>query len=672
VILYVQQLLADEVVVIKEDEILGVNNSLDQSKARAQASSNSAEQQKSISRKPLPSSPTSVQSSLTGDTVENLTSKKLLGWRKLLPFPFSKNPWPDPHLSIGTKCDRLGGNECWEAIGPAQELFSKISKSVADLLDTRIEDVEEGEPVAGHILTFGMFMIGKSVATAQPTLLFICQRLKPRRRAIKFVKESGILKDHPKFALAESAMCPLAAGNGYLRLLTVQARSLLPGIAPRFDQTTQTLPSNLYRRGTSVIVGASVGGGVIVVLVIFAVSFFVLRRRRKLASLVPGLVPEPPHAFHYRNDTETNKHWVKDWLRRSAHPENEIVSIEMGDLLGPVFERPSEDYSLSPITPFPNLFPVFEERSRTILERQGRQEMGSLRSPPEIGPTSFPKLMTPPLYAPAVTSTSLAPQKHSQHRTTETSKFSSGRSLATDFLGVPIFCTSTGRRATLGGIICSKDRHYGLTVAHAFADNPQSKEDTSLNDESGAESEFAFDQDDEEITNNESTLTPVAYSSPPSLTDAMRRFYGKSIASPAQPVVLHNPTSPTTQNSTIMGHLSESSILGMQLGSDMQLGLDWAIVKLSESAILDARTSRMKNKSSKNVALSGTIIPKLENAANILAYTGYNGVVKGTISPSTTMMRLSPRSNFQEVWTVRLDSPLSKYLSLAKSNHIIT
>jgi len=109
-----------------------------------------------------------------------------------------------------------------------------------------------------------------------------------------------------------------------------------------------------------------------------------------------------------------------------------------------------------------------------------------------------------------------------------------------------------------------------------------------------------------------------------------------------------------------MGHLSECSILGMQSGSEMQLGLDWAIVELSENAILDARSSRMKTKTLKNIALSGRIIPKLEKAANIVAYTGYNGVIKGTISPSITMMRLSPRSSFQGVWTVRLDSPLTQ------------
>jgi hypothetical protein len=50
--------------------------------------------------------------------------------------------WPEPHLSIGIKCNQLGGNECWKAIGPAQELFSRISKPLGDLLDSRVEDLK--------------------------------------------------------------------------------------------------------------------------------------------------------------------------------------------------------------------------------------------------------------------------------------------------------------------------------------------------------------------------------------------------------------------------------------------------------------------------------------------------------------------------------------------------
>lgn len=133
-------------------------------------------------------------------------------WLGLGRFSLQKSQWPNPHLSIGTKCNRMGSNKCWEASGPAQELFAQISQNVGDLLDARVEDIEEGEPVAGHVLIFGMYMIGKDIDTARPTLVFTCQRPKPRRRAIKFIKESEILKDHSKIALAEKWCCSYGPG----------------------------------------------------------------------------------------------------------------------------------------------------------------------------------------------------------------------------------------------------------------------------------------------------------------------------------------------------------------------------------------------------------------------------------------------------------------------------
>lgn len=106
-------------------------------------------------------------------------------WSKIKRFTFKRPLWPNPQLSIGTKCSRMGDNECWEAIGPAQALFAQISQPIGELLDTRVEEIEEGEPVAGNILTYGMYMIGRDLNTARPTLIVTYQRPKPRRRDIK-------------------------------------------------------------------------------------------------------------------------------------------------------------------------------------------------------------------------------------------------------------------------------------------------------------------------------------------------------------------------------------------------------------------------------------------------------------------------------------------------------
>lgn len=134
-------------------------------------------------------------------------------------FTFTKSTWPDPQLSLGTKYNCLGGNECWEAVGPVQELFSKISASIGELLDALIDNLEEGEPVDSNILIFGMYMIGKNPATARPILLFTCQTPNPWQYTIKFLKKSTVLKGYSKIALAESSVYLLTAGRRYLRLL---------------------------------------------------------------------------------------------------------------------------------------------------------------------------------------------------------------------------------------------------------------------------------------------------------------------------------------------------------------------------------------------------------------------------------------------------------------------
>jgi hypothetical protein len=63
------------------------------------------------------------------------------------------------------------------------------------------------------------YMVGREPGVARPTLIFTCKRPKPRRRAMKFVKESDILHGHPKVALAESSTMPMAMGMGYATLL---------------------------------------------------------------------------------------------------------------------------------------------------------------------------------------------------------------------------------------------------------------------------------------------------------------------------------------------------------------------------------------------------------------------------------------------------------------------
>jgi hypothetical protein len=63
----------------------------------------------------------------------------------------------------------------------------------------------------------------------------------------------------------------------------------------------------------------------------------------------------------------------------------------------------------------------------------------------------------------------------------------------------------------------------------------------------------------------------------------------------------------------------------------------------------------------KDSLLENILLPTLftnsppRNEREIVAIKGFSGISRGSISSSTTMMRLQPRGTFQEVWTVRLD-----------------
>jgi hypothetical protein len=122
-----------------------------------------------------------------------------------------KSEWPDPELSIGRECRSLGRNKCWEVAGPAQAIEDCILPKVKCLLESRNEYLNEKEPVPVPVI-LGYYMIGRSEKKSNPTLLFMCQKKVPRRKALNIVMESGLLSSYPGVLLAESPRSPLASG----------------------------------------------------------------------------------------------------------------------------------------------------------------------------------------------------------------------------------------------------------------------------------------------------------------------------------------------------------------------------------------------------------------------------------------------------------------------------
>ena len=114
-------------------------------------------------------------------------------------------------------------------------------------------------------------------------------------------------------------------------------------------------------------------------------------------------------------------------------------------------------------------------------------------------------------------------------------------------------------------------------------------------------------------------------------------------------------------SSTTVAQPTASSISGTQVG------LDWALIELSQLNMSNGRKNAGK-KLPETIVPPQRVVPSLKVEGDVVIVTGYSGTLRGKISSSTTVMRLSQRSKFQEVWSVRLDSRLSKFQYLPLYN----
>jgi hypothetical protein len=136
----------------------------------------------------------------------------------------------------------------------------------------------------------------------------------------------------------------------------------------------------------------------------------------------------------------------------------------------------------------------------------------------------------------------------------------------------------------------------------------------------------------------------------------------ENIAPASTNFVLLNAEEAYTSNSTRvnikLGVLSASSMLGDNLG------FDWALIELSEATVQTAQNAIARTRQLRNLPLpqqGQTPVSHLEREAMVVTIKGYSGISWGKISPSTTMMKLSHDSSFQEVWTIRLEGSVGLF-----------
>jgi hypothetical protein len=115
----------------------------------------------------------------------------------------------------------------------------------------------------------------------------------------------------------------------------------------------------------------------------------------------------------------------------------------------------------------------------------------------------------------------------------------------------------------------------------------------------------------------------------------------------------------TAYERSVIGHLSESSLNGADLG------LDWALIEL-----LDQNLYKVRLEKALSGIWTGLSVPRWLSSTpttniSVSAATGFSGRISGVLLPGSTLMRLTPRGKFQEVWSVRFDKALGKIYLLS-------
>ncbi|KAL6709128.1 Protein png1 [Coniothyrium glycines] len=109
--------------------------------------------------------------------------------------------WPNPQKSAGRFILKIGQLNCWEAIGPARAVFTKLGQEIKLYLD------KYSEPTPSWI-TWSMYMLGSTPETAIPTIIFCSADEAHRKRIRNTVRDGNLLKDYAGVALKHLPRAP--------------------------------------------------------------------------------------------------------------------------------------------------------------------------------------------------------------------------------------------------------------------------------------------------------------------------------------------------------------------------------------------------------------------------------------------------------------------------------
>jgi hypothetical protein len=123
--------------------------------------------------------------------------------------------WDCPTESLGALVGPLHGGryQCWEAAGKARQVFTKLSTEIKEYLEASTISTCD-------IISWSMYMIGRTPDKAAPKVLICSTNSKVRKSIRKSIEYSGIMEKYPGVGLGDTSTLP---DRHVIRLLSREA-----------------------------------------------------------------------------------------------------------------------------------------------------------------------------------------------------------------------------------------------------------------------------------------------------------------------------------------------------------------------------------------------------------------------------------------------------------------
>ena len=528
-------------------------------------------------------------------------------------------------------------HSCWEAIGSAREVFLQLGPEIKDYLEHHYDG--PSQPV-----TFSIYMIGRTQETAEPMVMFCCKDAKSRRYMRKAVAESGLLEKYPGVKVGDCEKAPdfgklvelLATGSG--PSVVSPGNSLKPVGLGLILQPNSRIYTSLDTSQEDIrLLRLEPGMGSS--MLIASLITVPLKTPPSFAAIsyTPGST-----ITNYRSNIRLNGYLCRVGLDTEATLRHCRLTSSVSTTIWfePLCVNQADE----------------DELNRHAVLRKSIYKLATHVTDPGFGAFAY------------------QPTQDDTSKRLVITRYDSNRFII--------------RKATLGLLLRSGERYFGLTVAHALLSKPDfSSSKTAIADDG---SSFEFNIDDEgDIELDDDTKRMVESTSRASLTpeptessssdttsnnaeapsDLMTRLHG--FVSPVKSdiddqgkkkgkgVAVTDPTSAAV-NELFTGVENVGKInLTPWFWTRPRTHLDYAFVEIQQPYLETFNELNISTETKMTTLFPQRVAQAIPPRTAVFAVTGSAGIIGGQLSGVPTFMKSLDFENIQEVWTVSLDGKLA-------------